>query len=117
MNKSFIHILALIGCSLFLVGNIVFDLLDTPESPADYRIFYIPFSFMVFTLILLAKDYAKTESKVLHIIWWFFLWLSIGQIIKFLLFNPFHRMISDYGFLGIAILGTIVKLCQLKPKK
>lgn len=116
MNQRFLNINALLGCLFFLIGNIVYDWLDTPEDLANYRIFYIPFSYMVFALILLAKDYAQKQRRPIYIFWWFFMWLSIGQIVKFLLFNPFLQMISDYGFLGIAILGTIYKLYNANKK-
>lgn len=117
MNTRFLHICGLVSCALFLIGNIAFDILDKPESPADYRIYYIPLSLMVFILILMAKDYAKKESKAVFILWWFFFWLSIGQIVKFIIFNPFIQMVSDYLFLGLASIGTIIKLCKLKYKK
>ena len=117
MNTRFLHTCALFGCSLFLGGNIVFDLYDTPQHPADYRIFYIPFSVMVFTLVVLARDYAKKEGKVILIFWNFFLWMSIAQIVKFVGFNPFIKMISDYLFLTVASIGTIIKLWRLKSEK
>lgn len=110
MNIRFLNMLGLSGCLMFLIGNITYDILDTPESPADYRIFYIPFSFMTFSLLTLAKDYAKKQTHTLFVLWWGFWWLSIGQCIKFLFFNPFLQMISDYGFLAFVIAGVIYRI-------
>lgn len=117
MNQRFLNILALLGCLSFLVGNIAYDWLDTPDSPANPNIFYLPFSVMVFSLILLCYDYAKKQNKIIGIFWWFFLWMSIGQLVKFILFNPFHQLISDYAFLTLALLGVLYKLYQIKFKK
>jgi hypothetical protein len=117
MNKRFLHIAGLFSCFCFLVGNILFDVLDTPLHPADYRLYYIPLSVMIFVLVALAKDYAKKESHVVFIFWWFFFWLSVGQMVKFAIFNPYIQMVSDYLFLALTGTGTIIKLCQLKAKK
>lgn len=103
------HIFALICCLSFLAGNVLYDWLDTPDKPADYRIYYVPLSLMIFSLILLCK---KNATKKTEPYWCFFMWLSIGQIVKFLIFNPFLQMLSDYGFLGVVTIGLIYKLIK-----
>lgn len=117
MNQKVLNILALVGCFSFLFGNIAYDWLDKPDSPANPNIFYLQFSIMVFTLVLMCYDYAKKQRKIIAIFWWFFLWMSIGQLVKFALFNPFVQLISDYAFLTLALLGVLYKLYQLKFKK
>ncbi len=104
MNKF-----ALISCLCFLVGNITFDILDTPEHPADYRIYYLPLSIMIFALILVAR---KSTVGTMRTIWSFFMWLAVGQVVKFLITNPFIQMISDYLFLAIVTIGTLYKLAK-----
>lgn len=108
------NIFALICCGCFLAGNILYDHIDVPcpydcATAADYRIFYVPLSLMIFSLILLSK---KNSTKRLEPFWWFFMWLSVGQMVKFFLFNPFLQMLSDYGFLGIVTIGLIYKLIR-----
>jgi len=103
------QIFALICCLCFLAGNILYDWLSTDDAPADYRIFYVPFSLMVFALILNGYKHATKKTEPY---WWFFLWLSIGQMIKFLLFNPYLQMISDYLFLALVVIGLIYKLIR-----
>jgi len=102
-------ILALLTCGLYLAANIVYDWLDTPEQPADYRIYYIPLSLMIFALILNGKKHASNKAKPY---WWAFMWLAIGQLVKFILFNPFLQMLSDYGFLLLVVIGLIYKLIK-----
>lgn len=101
------HIFALVCCLFFLLGNIYFDWADTPDNPADGRIFFIPMSVMIFSLILLCDEYSPEKLKPY---WWVFIWLSIGQIIKFIGFNPYVKMLSDYAFLAIIIIGFIYKI-------
>lgn len=97
------NIFAIISCFLYLICSIVYDRLDTPENPADYRIFYIPFALMVFALILKCKVYAIKYKWA----WNFFFWLSIGQLIKHCLFNPFLQTLNDYVYLA-CVIGYIV---------
>ncbi len=103
------QIFTLLCCAFFLAGNIAYDWLDTPENPADYRIFYVPLSLMIFALILNGK---KNATKQTEPYWWFFLWLSIGQMVKFLIFNPYLQMLSDYGFLALVTIGLTIKLIK-----
>lgn len=109
-----LNIFALVSCLLFLIGNVYYDQFDTPESPVDYRVFYIPLALMVFSLILLAKEYAKLQGKVIQVCWGLFFWLSVGWLIKFCLFNPFLKTINDYVYLGMIIIYGIT---ELKKKK
>lgn len=117
MNVRILNINALLSCLSFLVGNITYDWMTTPTHEADYRIFYIPLSYMVFSLVLLGKDYAKKQGGKIYVFWWSFWWLSIAWVIKFLLFYPYLQMLSDYGFLGMVIIGTVYKLYNVKVKK
>lgn len=68
-------------------------------------------------MVLMAHDASKKNGGIIQILWWGFLWLSFGQIVKFLGFNPFVTMVSDYLFLSLVIIGTIIKLWKLKRKK
>lgn len=117
MNPRILNIFGLLSCALFLCANIVFDIWDTPGHPLDYRLFYIPLSIMIFALILLAKDYARKAGGGIYIFWWGFSWLSVGQVVKFIIFNPYIQMVSDYLFLSLVIIGAIIKLWKLKHKK
>jgi len=113
--RSRLNIFALASCGLFLAGNITYDQLGTDEQPPDYRIFYVPLSVMIFALILLCKESAKLQGNTIQALWWFFLWLSISQMIKMWLFNPFIKTINDYGFLVVALIFFFYKL--LKKQK
>ena len=109
------QIFALVSCTLFLTGNVLYDRLGTEENAPDYRIFYIPLSVMLFSLILLAKDFVRKDS-VLDIFWEAFLWLSFLWVVKFIGFNPFVIMLSDYLVLGIVIIRVTYKTfkkCQI----
>lgn len=117
MNPRVLNTFALVSCTLFLCANIVFDIWDSPEHPLDYRVFYIPLSVMIFSLVLLVKDYAKKNGGKVYVFWWFFLWMSTGQLVKFIIFNPYIQLVSDYLFLALAIIGVIIKVWKLKRKK
>ncbi len=89
---------ALISCFIYLVGSVVYDRMDSPESPADYHIYYIPLSLMIFALIL------KAKQGHINPLWNLFMWLSIGQLIKMCLFNPFLQTFNDYVYLACVVI-------------
>ncbi len=114
MNVRFLNIMALIGCGCYLAGNISYDILYNEGKEPSPLIFYIPLSVMIFTLILLCKDYAKKQRDIIYPFWWFFTILAAGQVVKFLIFSPYLQLVSDYGFLAMALIGLLYKLYKLK---
>ena len=112
MNKKILHIIGLVSCFSYLGGNIVYDLLDTPEHPANPSIFYIPLGVMIFSLILIIWEYAKNQSSLIHDLWLSFLMLSISQLIKFTIFNPYVRTVNDYALLVVVIIFTVKRLIR-----
>jgi len=100
VNK-YINSFALLSCGVYLVANIYYDLIDIPcdyncPTALDGRVVFIPMSFMVFALILKCMIGA-TRHKGL---WSFFFWLSVGQLTKMCLFNPFLQTLNDYVYLA-----------------
>lgn len=59
MNINYLHRIGLLSCFSYLIGNIAFDIMDSPEYPANPNIFYIPLGVMTFCLILIIWEYSK----------------------------------------------------------
>ena len=112
------HIFGLLSCALYLGCNIAYDWIDIPceyncPTAADSRLFFIPFSLMVFVLSLICRLSAKQNGfNVMEIIWDAFMWLSILQVVKFVGFNPFLQMLSDYAVLLIIAVRVTYKIIK-----
>jgi len=114
MYQDRINKIGLVSCFIFLVGNIIYDLTDKScpydcTTAADTRFFFIPLGIMIFFLILICENAATGKAKH-H--WWFFKWLSIGQLVKFSIFDYFAPMYSDYAYLVIVAIGLILKFIK-----
>ena len=113
-----VHILGLLSCAIYLGCNIAYDWVDIPceyncPSAADSRLFFIPLSFMVFVLSLICRLSAKQNGfRALEILWEAFMWLSILQCVKFIGFNPFLQMLSDYAVLLIIAARVTYKIIK-----
>lgn len=112
MNIKYLHTVGLFSCTAYLGGNIAFDLLDTPEKPANPSIFYVPLAVMIFSLILIIWEYSKKQSSLIQDLWLCFLMLSISQLIKFTIFNPYVRTVNDYALLVVVIIFTVKRLIR-----
>ena len=68
---------------------------------------------MVFVLSLICRLSAKQNGfNVMEIIWDAFMWLSILQVVKFVGFNPFLQMLSDYAVLLIIAVRFTYKIIK-----
>lgn len=114
MNPKILNIIAIGSCFLFLFGNIIFALTDNPTGTANPKIYYIPDAIKNFALIWLCWEYAKKFKGVIYLLWVFFLWLSAGQLVNFMLFNPYYEMISDRVFLVVAVIDFIIRYKKLR---
>lgn len=103
MSKKAFHIIALLGCLTYLIGNIAYDL--WVKNP---YIYYIPLGVMTVALILLAYQHA--QSYLIRELWLCFLLLSISQLIKFTIFNPFVQTVNDYAWLLVVIVVTFRRI-------
>lgn len=109
-----LNIFALLCCGFYLVANIYYDLVDIPceyncPTALDGRIVYFPMGLLIFALSLLCK---VNSPKNIEPYWWVIVWLSVMQLIKFIGFNPYVQMISDYFILGLVTIGLIYKLIK-----
>lgn len=114
MNTRVLNIIAISSCFLYLFGNIVYALMDNPTGTANPKIYYIPDAIKNFALIWLCWEYAKKFNGIIYILWYFFIWLSLGQLVNFLLFNPYYEMVSDRVFFIIAIGDFFIRYKKLR---
>ena len=114
MTLKRFHIISLIGCTLYLLGNIVFDVFDN----ASEKFYFVPLGFMTWTSILLNYKAALRptikQPFLVQQLWLFYLTLSFGQFIKFCFTNPQLREWSEYLFLAIAIGRLVFNLVKHK---
>ena len=92
----------------------MYALMDNPQGTANPKIYYIPDGIKNFALIWLCWEYAKRFKGVIFLLWTFFMWLSIGQLINFMFFNPYYEMISDRVFFIIAIIDFITRYKKMR---
>lgn len=108
MRLSFYHKLAQLSCLSYLIGNIVYDNLDTPDSPANPNWYFMPLMVMISALLLLCLQSSKEKTAVQSFftqrVWIFFFVLSLSQIVKNFLYNPLITTVNDYGFLVVALI-------------
>lgn len=116
MNLRFLNIIALLGCASYLLGNVAYSLLDNPIGSASPYLFYIPMAFLMVALIWLAWEYSKKQTPVIRELWMFFLVLSVGQLIKFAISNPFVEAYNDYVWGFVATIRLLYKLLQTRRK-
>lgn len=114
VNTRQTNVFALLCCGFYLIANVYYDWVDIPceyncPTAADGRIFYFPMSLLIFALSLLCK---KNSPKNTEPYWWAVVWLSIMQVIKFIGFNPYIQMFSDYFILGLVTIGLTYKLIK-----
>lgn len=114
VNIKQTNIFALLCCGFYLLANIYYDWVDIPceyncPTAVDARIYFIPLSLMIFAISLLCKKHSPKNTEPY---WWAIVWLSIMQMTKFIGFNPYFQMISDYFILGLITIGLIYKLIK-----
>lgn len=101
------NISALAACLLYLVCNIIYGITDSPESPADARIFFVPMALSMTALIVVAYKNSPKKTKPY---WWAFICLAIQQVVKFIGFNFYEEMKTDYIILLLIVIGLIYKI-------
>lgn len=107
MSKKAFNIIALLGCLGYLIGNILYDTVS--KNP---YIYYIPLGIMIFTLVLLS--WQNTKEGILKEFWLGFLILSVSQVIKFTIFNPFVQTINDYAWLLVVVVFIVRRIHRLR---
>lgn len=120
MNPRVVSALGLLSCTAFLIGNIWYDLadnptMDCPQDPgaANPNIFFMPLFFMVAILVWGCYQSFKTLGKYHRFVWFFYLVLSISQVIKNF-FTPTIQTWNDYVFFIVAIINLIYNLIKYR---
>lgn len=119
MNTRFLNIIGLLSCWCFLIGNIIFDMLEAKQSHLyveqpleikDYSSWYfIPQALMIMCLLIICNDFAKKEVKKIRMQWYFFTLLSVSNVVKNIVLNPINFAINEYIILAVCILITFLK--------
>lgn len=122
INILWVHIIGLLSCTAYLIGNLVFSITDKTDYSCliittNPNIYYRPLTVMQLVMIWVAfkstdliKNAARNWVKEL---WRFYLWLAYSQLIKMFIGNPQIENILDYGFLIVAIIYLLFNLHKL----
>lgn len=112
-----INIIALASCWMYLIGNIIYDMLESrqeylrcEDATVDYSSFYfLPQSIMIAVLVYVCRHQATGMDKKVRSNWNFFWYLSLSQVVKNGLFYPIHFAVNDYFYLITCLAITFIR--------
>ncbi len=122
INILWVHIIALLGCSAYLAGSLVFSMMDKTDysclvMETDPGLYYKPMALMQLALIWLGfkstEQINPTAKDCIHEIWRFYLWLAISQVVKMFFTNPMIESVVEYVFLGVAMIYLCINFFKL----